>query len=300
MEVIAAAPNPDGQAYFVPRWTLLDKIDSHMVAEQRAGKVRAQIESNFERHKHLIRDGVAELFGTAPGETVFIVGSGPSLNRNGQCLARMPGARIIAINGALAYLTEVGRKPDYYFTLDWLGRKEWLEGVDTSGVTLISSVTCPPDVINRFRSYKHFVGMTLTSGSEEEINRKYAYLGQLDAGLTATYSAMHLAYRMGAEKIVLVGQDFAFTDGLYHWNERCPAGLLEDRKAYPTTDINGYGTFTDYQLDRNMSLIRAAAMWCAEDGLEGINATEGGILDWNNRKLVDVVSEVRARALVEV
>lgn len=300
MEVIAAAPNPDGQAYFVPRWTLLDKIESHMVAEQRAGHVKAAIESNFEKHKHLIRDGVAELFGTAAGETVFIVGSGPSLNRNGQVLKRMPGAKVIAINGALSYLAEIGRKPDYYFTLDWLGNEGWLDGMPTDGVRLIASVTCPPEVVTRFEKYHHFVGMTLTSGSEEEINRKYAYLGQLDAGLTATYSAMHLAYRMGAEKIVLVGQDFAFTNGMYHWNERCPKGLLEDRKAYPTTDINGYGTFTDYQLDRNMSLIRAAAMWCAEDGLEVINATEGGILDWNNRKLTDVVAEVQAKALVEV
>lgn len=287
LEVIAAAPTPDGRAYFVPRWKTLDEAGIQWVAEKRSASSTAVIERNFAAQEGRIRRGIAEFFGVFPGDTFFVVGSGPSLLRHAAVLRRMPRAHVVAINGALKALSP--GVAEFYFTLDWLGRSSWLKGVDTTGVKLITSVTTPPEILDRFADAYHFVGMTQARTSELGVNRKYAHLGQLDGGLTGSYAAMHFAYRCGAKRIVLVGQDFACKFGLYHWDEPLPFGIAADRGMTVAEDVfDGLAVLTDYQLRRNADLLKAAAMWCEQDGVEVPNATEGGILDWHKTTLAAV------------
>lgn len=296
IEVIAAAPTLDGRAYLVPRWSQLDATKNLLVAEARAKSVKRQIDKNWAEHRNRIGRGVAEHFGSWRDHTFFIVGSGPGLLRNGHLLEKRPNAKVIALNAALKFFRGRESVVDWYFTLDWLGSKDWLDGVDTKGIELISSVTTPPELLERFERYGHFVGMTCSVDGEQGINEQYGHLGRLDAGLTGTYSAMHFAWRCGAKRIVLVGQDFAVRWGLYHWNEPLPYEVAADRKFHVARDADGTTLITDYQLERNMSLIRAAAMWCKQDGVEVVNATEGGILDWNRKRLADVLAELDAEA----
>jgi hypothetical protein len=292
MEIIAAGPTVDGRAYLVPRWSLLDASTNRLVAERRAPTVKRAIVENWDRHRNRIGRGIAEHFGSWQGYTFFIVGSGPGLVANGQFLKRHPLAKIVTLNGALTFFRGRERDTDFYFSLDWLGKQSWLSEVDTTGIELISSVTTPPEILDRFAKYGHFVGMTSTCDGEEGINERYGHLGTLDAGLTGTYSAMHFAWRCGAKRIVLVGQDFAVRWGLYHWDEPLPWKTAIERKFFAAPDVDGSTLLTDYQLERNASLIRAAAMWCHEDGVEVVNATEGGILDWNRKSLRAVYEEL--------
>ena len=283
MEIIAAGTSPDGHGYFVPRWSLLDHLNVGWVAEKRSASSKAAIVKNFALHKDRIKRGVAEFFGAFPGSTWFIVGSGPSLIKNVSLLERHPQAKILAVNATLKAMRP--GLADFYFTLDWLGGRKWLDGVDTKGVKLVCSVTCPPETLDRFSEQYHFVGMTQSESSETGINQEYAWLGQLDSGLTGTYSAMHFAWRCGAKRIVLVGQDFACRWGQYHWNEPMTHALAVDRKFRIVPDLDEGVTLTDDHFQRNCDLVKGACMWLEEDGVEVVNATEGGILDWNKKTL---------------
>lgn len=294
LQIIAAGPTVDGRQYIVPRWSMLDSARTSLACEGRPKHIKDTISSQADIHKARATNGVAEWFGACTDETFIVVGSGPSLCRNGHLIRRSPGVKIIAINAGLKYLLRIGVKPDFWFVLDWKGDNRWLDGSpDLSGISLITSFTTPPELLDRFGSVYHFVGYTKSQGQAEGINEEFAYLGALDAGLTATYSAMHFAYRTGARRIVLVGQDFAFTFGMYHWDEPIPGHVMRDRKLYPAEDINGNTTFTDDHMMRNMRLVKAAAMWCREDGVDVVNATEGGLLDWNPRPL-DSIYEGKA------
>lgn len=288
--VRAAAATLDGRAYFVPRWKDLDDRQVGWVAEKRSASSKAEIEKNFAAVKPHIKRGIGEFFGAFPGETFFIVGSGPSLVKNVGLLHRRPGTKIIAVNGALKALPP--GTADFYFTLDWLGSRSWLDGVDTKGVKLVASVTIPPPVLTRFDEVFHFVGMTQSENSERGINQEYSWLGQLDGCLTGTYSAMHFAWRCGAKRIVLVGQDFACRWGMYHWDEALDISVALDREFRVVPDLDGGITLTDYQLERNADCVKAAMMWCCEDGVEVLNATEGGILDMNRVRLADVYEKI--------
>lgn len=292
LEVIAAGPTLDGRAYLVPRWSQLDDCGNRLVTERRAKAVKAAIADNWAEHQKRIGRGISEHFGAYPGSTFIIVGSGPGLLRNGTLISRVPNVYTVALNAGLKYFRGREGVIDFYFSLDWKGDPTWLDGVDTTGIELLTSVTTPPALLDRFDKYGHFVGMTSTIDGEEGVNEKFGHLGTLDAGLTGTYSAMHFAWRCGAKRIVLVGQDFAVRFGLYHWDEPLPWKVANERKFHAAEDADGTTLLTDYELKRNMSLIRAAAMWCREDGVEVVNATEGGILDWNRKRLADVYEEI--------
>lgn len=292
LQVIAAGPTVDGRQYIVPRWSMLNTATTTLASEGRPQHIKDQIVAQAETHKERATAGVAEWFGACKGETFLVVGSGPSLCRNGHLIERRPGQKIIAINAGLKFLLKIGVKPDFWFVLDWKGDGRWLDDVgDLSGISLITSFTTPPELLDRFENHYHFVGYTKSIGHVEGLNETYAHMGALDAGLTATYSAMHFAYRTGARRIVLVGQDFAFTFGMYHWDEAIPVSVMRDRKLFPVEDIRGDVTFTDDHLLRNMRLIKAAAMWCKEDGVDVVNATEGGVLDWNPKPLATVYED---------
>lgn len=294
IECIACGRAPDGRRYLVPHWSTLDERAHALAGEKRPIPILKKIDQQYQGHLLRIRSGVAEWWGACPGETFFIVGSGPSLLRNGHLLRKRPGTKVIAINAALRYLVKRGTPPDFWFALDWKGSKGWLEGVDTAGVSLITSVTTPPKIVDRFDRYYHFVGLTKSPDCREGVNEKLAYLGGLDAGLTATYSAMYFAWAAGAKRIVLVGQDFAYSFGMYHWDQPTPRGCYENQKAFPWPDIAGCDTVTDRNMSNNCAMVLGAAMWLEEDGVEVVNASQHGILDWNCQPLESVVEAIEA------
>jgi len=290
IESIACGVAPDGRRYLVPRWSSLGGNAAALSGDKRPDKIKRQIDQNYQGHLLRIRSGVGEMFGAFPGETFYIVGSAPSLLRNGHLLTRAPGRKIMAINAALRYLVNQGNPPDYWFCLDWKGSEGWLKDLPTDGVKLITSVTTPPHLVDRFDQHYHFVGITQSPDCREGVNERLGYLGGLDCGLTATYSAMYLAWASGAKRIVLVGQDFAYTFGMYHWDEPVKRGHYKNAQAYPAPCISGGDTVTDLQMGVNMTLVQAAAMWLALDGVEVVNASQHGIMDWNVKPLADVLA----------
>jgi len=223
--------------------------------------------------------GVNALDGTANGKTMIICGSGRSLVSVAHKVKKSPGIVVVALNGALKAMPE--DSVDIYFTLDWKGDPAWYSGVDWEtehpGIVGVFGLPSPPDLIPLFSKRYYFPANYVLPEPEkaEAFAIQYGFLAE---SLCATHSAMHLAYRMGVTKIILIGHDFACTDLYQHWNKRLQSDYAGSSGFLFTNDIHGNAVPTTHLMVANAHVVSATASACKDDGITVINATEGGIL----------------------
>lgn len=244
------------------------------------------VRRNSQTHEKVAEHGVKELFGRHTGEICILAGSGRSLLKDLDTIRGRDRSRVkvIAINHALK---PVGPEHvDYYFILDWMSRKEWWKGLDARKVPCVTSSSTPPYVIGAFPLRYYFGGMLAACSDETEDmkqERKWVSFGLLEQGFIASFSAMHLAYKMGFKRIVLSGHDFAYTDMWYHWDEKVTMERAEQLGAYVHQDIYGKMTVSDDKLLRGNHMVNAASILLEESGVECVNASQEGILAMERR-----------------
>lgn len=186
---------------------------------------REHVEANLERVRH---DGdVAELFGTAKGETLFVAGAGPTLTEQAEWLSEHRGeGRLLAVDAALRPLLNAGIVPDVVVTAD--AHRENIMRYFGGDISLCSNsalVYLPvvhPDVLSLWPGHCH-VAYT-DEAMFREIGRKVKK-GSLFMSGSVIHCAIDLAVKMGAARVVLFGCDFGFPAGAMHAN---PDAKLED------------------------------------------------------------------------
>lgn len=172
---------------------------------------------------------VARLFDCAPGATALVCGAGPSLYDDLQRLKLIPGAREnaiwIAVDTALAPLHAAGFTPDVTVSVDPQAlNRYYLEGfADASWIVIDPTTTyLTPRLAGAdrlvFTSSPFALAKLFFDYCEESV-------GELAFGGSVSTNAYDLAVRMGCRRILLVGQDLAFTNGLAH----SPGATLEER-----------------------------------------------------------------------
>ena len=268
---------------------------------------------------------VSALDGATPGQPVFLVAAGPSLDRN---VAQLADAAergvVIAVNHALGALHRAGVRPDLVVSI---------EGRDVSGHFAVPTdyyerqllATMAHPALFALPHRVRFVGHI----AEDLVAR--LLLGALgdDALVAAGGSVATLAFgvaaRMGADPIVLVGQDLAYTGQRGYAAgsrrddmrlERSPDGRATLVRGTDEMDQPEHGAHitdtvellevpgwdggtvpTSYALD-------AQRLWLerAIDGLDAgkrvINATEGGahIAGAEHTPLADVLAALPVHA----
>ena len=217
--------------------------------------------------------------GTGPheGKPAFIVGSGPSLEKNGHHLANLDPANgiVIAVNGAMKTLPRF----DYFCTVDWLGAPWWWTGQEEKikQATAILNWGCAPELTKLPWGGVRFYAQMGNTPPDLWMRSVFPFLDDLDRGYTSTFTAFHLAVMMGCNPIVFVGCDYA-----YGTQERNHAGvddkIPEKMHLLCEEDINGREIVTSAQMKVFCEHIKAASRFCAEAGCKIINASEEGIL----------------------
>lgn len=230
-------------------------------------------------------EGVNALDGTAKGKTMVICGSGYSILKNVKELQRLKSDNmvVVAINGALKAMPP--GMVDIYFTLDWLSNRSWWAGIDPvalhPGVKAVLGLPAPAELAEVFPERFYFPANYVVANPEgaKAFSEKHGFLAEAEL---ATHSVMHLAYRMGCSKIVLLGHDFSCPGGpggnYYHWDEllNVKHSSGQDWKVVP--DLHGNGTITSDMLLKNAHIINATGQSLYDDGVVVLNSTEGGIL----------------------
>ncbi|EIW20918.1 protein of unknown function DUF115 [Pelosinus fermentans A11] len=167
--------------------------------------------------QYCAQPGIASLFERLAGKPVIIVAAGPSLNKNIQLLKKAKGkAAIFAVGTALKALNKCGIEPDLVFSIDpqLLNYEKHFKGVDMGGASLVAEIQSHHMILENFQGTVFVSGsMGILKWFGDSIESK----GTTQSGGSVAHNAFTAAYQMGANPIILVGQDLAYArDGHSH------------------------------------------------------------------------------------
>jgi hypothetical protein len=165
---------------------------------------------------YVTRPGVKSLYNRFQNVPAIIVAAGPSLDKNIDLLHEAKGkAILIAVGTAVKALQKKGIQPDFIMTIDpHILNYEHFKGIDTKSAYLITETRSNWVIIDNYDGPIFVSGRCpISSWLSGVIEDK----GITQSGGSVANNAMTAAYFMGANPIVLVGQDLAYsTEGRTH------------------------------------------------------------------------------------
>ena len=293
----------DGRPLLVRNWANEDDVHTRLSGDESffAPSVRKVRLTNYRAHKARAQNPITAMFQpTSPyyGKTWLLVGSGPSTEIQLDALKDIkrdyPDVVVVAINDAMRCLGPINVHG--FIALCWLSDTKWWSGLGLKDVDLFTSFYTPIGILEPFlpeRTY-HFstpLRDRMTPYAQADIEK----FGALDAGLPVSYSALHMAFRCHAKKIILVGQDLAYTDCKSHAFERLPWAVAEHRECIAVKDINGNMTVTDQRMMRHAKLLAGGAFWCERSGIPVYNSSGAGILNLGYGRTIPLLDALQSK-----
>lgn len=162
--------------------------------------------------------GVNDLSGVLKGVPAIVVSAGPSLAESMEVLAQ-PGVRdracIIAAQTVLKPLLERGIRPHFVTALDYHDiSKRFYEGLTAEvveGVTLVAEPKANPAILNAWPGALRMTGDEVLDRVLGDTSHAF-----VRSGATVAHLSYFLARHLGCDPAIMVGQDLAYTDGLYY------------------------------------------------------------------------------------
>ncbi len=170
--------------------------------------------------------GTDELIDATKGYPAVCVGAGPSLAKNIDLL-RDPRLRakvvVIAAQTTLKPLLDRGIEPDFVTALDYHEiSQRFYEGLASlQRATLVAEPKVNPAVLANFPGSKR---ITRDSFLNRLLGPAAPDIKRIKPGTTVAHLSFYLAQHLGCDPIILVGQDLAFSEGLYY----CPGTAIHD------------------------------------------------------------------------
>ncbi|MBR5336524.1 MAG: motility associated factor glycosyltransferase family protein [Lachnospiraceae bacterium] len=234
----------------------------------------------------------------------IIVAAGPSLDKNIKDLKRAKGkAFIIAADTAMRPLLKEGIVPDMFAVVDPAKPLELVEVPGAENIPLVTSVYSSQKILAFHTGKKFFFdeGVTFINKLFEERNIDFK---NLTCGGSVATLAFSLAYVLGIDRIILIGQDLALSGNKDHASGTAPGEEsfrdLSEEEAKKKKDFWTQHGFVDGEIDTTgfimvpgnveemvptKSNLKMYLNWY-EDQIKGckgyrpdlkvINATEGG------------------------
>lgn len=210
----------------------------------------------------------------------IVVAAGPSLNKNIQELKGAKGkAFIIAVDTAIKPLLEAGIIPDMFALVDGGKPLNLVEKEEAKDIPLLTAMSANSEILEYHTGMKFFYDEGYGI-AQEILNKGGGLFGGVDTGGSVATSAFSLLYKIGLTRIILVGQDLAFTGNKSHADGTFADKMKEEdtkgfimvegniEKEVPTT--GALKIYLDWY-DRYLKNIKENT-----DNFRVINATEGG------------------------
>lgn len=209
---------------------------------------------------------------------VLIVATGPSLNKQLPLLQKYQDLFvIIAADPAVPILKKHGIVPEFVVSIDPKKRPYWQHNELDPATTFVIEIGCCPDVAWS-SNHKYLV-----TSCHKDVFRLLTDLGAapsyLLTGGSVTTTAFSLAQQLGANPIILIGQDLAWTDGKDHadgYVSQYTREQLEARhaKGFEIEGYDGKPVRTERQLLYYKTWFEQRIAHMPERLI--VNATEGG------------------------
>ncbi|TDX58903.1 motility associated factor glycosyltransferase family protein [Orenia marismortui] len=236
--------------------------------------------------------GIDNLKNLAKEQPVIIVSAGPSLNKNMMDLKAAKGkALIIAVNTALKPLLRKKIIPDIVITIeeskdleDHLSNLDQIEGITSEMIEDMVLVFDPrvyPDVLRDWPGHLMVASLDFDSYIMNWLEKFMEYKGRIFSGGSVAHAALAFSYHIGADPIILVGQDLAFSETRTHVDGAPGKGsFIEDKLKNPKQylqieGINGEKLWTRIDYYRYLQYFNRMLKF-ADKNRTFIDATEGG------------------------
>ncbi|WMJ90226.1 motility associated factor glycosyltransferase family protein [Anaerocolumna sp. MB42-C2] len=217
---------------------------------------------------------VLEYLGKLPQDIpAIIVSAGPSLDKNIDELKRAKGkAIIVATDTALRHLFNHDIEPDFAVTIDAKKPAEYFSNPRCKDVPLFCKVEANHTILANHTSRK------ILFSCHPYLNKIYANFGKLisyyAAGGSVATGAFSICAALKFKRIVLIGQDLAYGNGVTHAggeissvrNEEEGIRFIEDNDGNPIKTRHDWYIYLKW-FENSIELV---------PDIDVINATEGG------------------------
>lgn len=211
----------------------------------------------------------------------IIVAAGPSLDKNINILKKAQGkAFIIVVDAALRTVLKAGVRPDLVCTVDPNSPDRFLQGVDLDGIIWAYTRTTRKWIAEQFGKDVFYYG-SFYRGWSEILTEELGYsIPSFPSGGSVSCEAFMISLYLGFRKIVLIGQDLAFTGGQSHTKEVVGTfgnndEYIHRRHIVEVEGIDGTMLETDFQMWYYKYWFEKAIQ-VNQNQIEVIDATEGG------------------------
>lgn len=186
------------------------------------------------------------------GSPCVLVSAGPSLNKNVHLLKEIKGKfPIVCVYTAYKVLQKNGIEPDFIISVD--SNQTCLESEEVKNepinVPLFCSLISDPLLLEKHKGQKIFFVSSLTPVLHQIFIDLKKPVRVISSGGSVACSALDLLVFMGADPVIFIGQDMAFTgkkthaDGTFYGDD---TGLKDDAKYLVTVeDVYGNEVITN-------------------------------------------------------
>lgn len=211
----------------------------------------------------------------------IIVSAGPSLDKNVHILRKaQESAFIIVVDASVRTVIQAGVCPNLICTIDPYSPERFFDGMDLKNVYWVCCQQSRPKIVDTYAGsifYHGSFGKLWDEVMEKELGYSFP---NFSAGGSVSNEAFMLALYLGFRKIVLVGQDLAFTGGTTHASGAQEAlgdseEYMKDRCIVEVEGIDGNMLKTDTQMRMYKNWLEKAIR-IYSDSIRVIDATEGG------------------------
>lgn len=236
---------------------------------------------------------------------VIIVSAGPSLDKNIHLLKKAQGkAYIIAVDASVRTVINSGVRPDLLCTVDPYVPERFFDGLDLKDVYWSCSQQSRPDILKKYAKHIFYHGSFGKEWNETLKNELGYEFPEFPSGGSVSTEAFSIAIYLGFRKIILIGQDLAFTDGRSHTKGIEDAlgendEYINSRTIVEVEGIDGTMLETDFQMKFYKKWLEQAIQ-VYQDEICVIDATEGGAkIEGTEVRNFDEVIETECKIMLD-
>lgn len=233
--------------------------------------------SLFNLRDFITHPGTAALHGQFAGVPAIVVAAGPSLNKNVHLLRQAKGhAVIIAVGTAVRTVQAAGVEPDIVISIDpSAGNYKIFHQFQMNESILVADLQSHPTILDEKDGCKY---MFTNAGNYiyHWLADKFPQHSFLESGGSVANNACSLAYRMGCDPIVFIGQDLCLgAGGRTHANGTVYEGAVADDRGGLLVEANDGSQVKT--MPNWYQFLRWFEEWIRHNpDRTYINATEGG------------------------
>ncbi len=229
---------------------------------------------------------ISKLKNAYKGKTALILCAGPSLEKNIDCVIQNQDKFVIfALNPTLKLLKEKNITPDFVFDVETSDNFKQFEDVDLSSSYLIAEPFIDPKVMH-LKTRKTFNYISQENFTNPWLRKCFDIQEDLKTHGSVSSTAFYSALLMGFEKIIMLGQDLAYSDGKCYAKgaqfEELECIFDENEKKYKIIAVDFEKFVQKVKIER---ITDEQALNWAQEHLKNLNDNIHTVLSQENKPL---------------